>query len=249
VITTKRAPAKHRPKGLSVLYEDQEVIVIDKPVGLLTMGTERDKSHTAQAILNDYVRKGNARSRNRVYIVHRLDRDTSGILIFAKSEQAKRYLQADWTNTEKRYLAIVYGRLTPTEGTISSYLVENSALTVYSTSDASKGKLSHTAYRTLKEAKGFSLLEIDLLTGRKHQIRVHLSEKGHPVVGDKKYGKKGDRIQSLALHAHSIAFTHPVTGERLSFETEVPEYFTRLIGNIKPVSPAAKELLDPESGI
>lgn len=246
MINTKSVPAKHRPKGLTVLYEDQEIIVIDKPVGLLTMGTERDKSRTAQAILNDYVRKGNARSRNQVFIVHRLDRDTSGILIFAKSEQAKRYLQADWTNTEKRYLTIVYGRLTPTEGTISSYLVENSALTVYSTSDVSKGKLSHTAYRTLKEARGFSLLEIDLLTGRKHQIRVHLSDKGHPVVGDKKYGKEGDGSRWLALHAYSIAFTHPATGKRLYFETEVPEFFARLIGNFKPVSPAANERIDKE---
>jgi tRNA pseudouridine32 synthase/23S rRNA pseudouridine746 synthase/23S rRNA pseudouridine1911/1915/1917 synthase len=233
VINTKSAPAKYKPKGLSLLYEDQDVIVIDKPVGLLTMGTERDKSHTTQAILNDYVRKGNARSRNRVYIVHRLDRETSGVLVFAKSEQVKRYLQDTWTETEKRYLAVVYGRLTPPEGTISSYLVENSALTVYSTSDTSKGKLSHTAYRTLKEARGFSLLEIALLTGRKHQIRVHLSEKGHPVVGDKKYGKKGDGYQWLALHARSIAFTHPVTREQLFFETAVPEHFTRLIGNLR----------------
>jgi len=246
VLNNRRAHAKHKPKGLSVLYEDQEVIIIDKPVGLLTMGTERDKSRTAQAILNDYGRKGNAMSRNRVYIVHRLDRDTSGIVVFAKSEQAKRYLQADWTNTEKRYLTIVYGHLTPPQGTISSYLVENSALTVYSTSDASKGKLSHTAYRTLKEARGFSLLEIDLLTGRKHQIRVHLSEKGHPVVGDKKYGKKGDGCQWLALHAKSIAFTHPGTGKRLSFETEVPEFFARLIGNFRPVSSTANERIDKE---
>ena len=235
MINKTNAPAKYRPKGLTLLYEDRDVIVIDKPAGLLTMGTERDKSHTAQSKLNDYVRKGNARSRERVYIVHRLDRETSGILIFAKTEQAKRYLQDNWTTTEKRYLAIVHGRLTPTEGTISSYLVENSAFTVYSTSDASKGKLSRTAYRTLKEARGFSLLEIDLLTGRKHQIRVHLSEKGHPVVGDNKYGKKGDGYQWLALHAHSIAFTHPVTGKRFSFETEVPEHFIRLIGNFREV--------------
>ena len=244
MINKKSAPAKHRPKGLTVLYEDQDVIVIDKPVGLLTMGTERDKSRTAQSILNDYVRKGNARSRERVFIVHRLDRETSGVLIFAKSEQAKRYLQDTWTETEKRYLAIVYGRLTPPEGMISSYLVENSAFTVYSTSDASKGKLSHTAYRTLKEAKGFSLLEIDLLTGRKHQIRVHLSEKGHPVVGDKKYGKKGDGYPWLALHAQSIAFTHPVAAQRLSFETAVPEHFIRLIGNFRPGSPASNKRPD-----
>lgn len=248
MINKKSAPSKQQPKELSVLYEDQAVIVIDKPVGLLTMGTERNKSRTAQSILNDYVRKGNARSRNRVYIVHRLDRETSGVIIFAKSEQAKRYLQDNWTTTEKKYLTIVYGRLTPTEGIISGYLAENSAYTVYSTSDASKGKLSHTKYRTLKEAKGFSLLEIDLLTGRKHQIRVHVSEKGHPVVGDKKYGKKGDGYQWLALHAQSITFTHPVTGERLSFETAVPEYFTRLIGNFRPVSPASHERTDKGPG-
>jgi len=238
---SKSAPSKYRPKGLTLVYEDQDVIVIDKPVGLLTMGTERDRSHTAQAILNDYVRKGNVRSRNRVYVVHRLDRETSGILLFAKSEQAKRDLQADWGNTEKRYLAIVHGRVTPPDGTISSYLVENSALTVYSTSDASKGKLSHTAYRTVKEARGFSLLEIGLLTGRKHQIRVHVSEKGHPVVGDKKYGKRDDDHRWLALHAQSIAFTHPVTGERLFFGTAAPDHFTRLIGNFRQISPVAGE--------
>jgi tRNA pseudouridine32 synthase/23S rRNA pseudouridine746 synthase/23S rRNA pseudouridine1911/1915/1917 synthase len=241
MINKTNAPAKYRPKGLSVLYEDRDVIVIDKPAGLLTVGTEREKSRTAQSILNDYVRKGNARSRERVYIVHRLDRETSGILVFARTEQAKRYLQDSWTETKKSYLAIVHGRLTPLQGMISSYLVENSAFSVYSTSDASKGKLSHTAYRTLKEARGFSLLEIDLLTGRKHQIRVHVSEKGHPVVGDKKYGKQGDGCQWLALHAYSIAFTHPVTGKRLSFKTEIPEYFSRLLGNFKSVSPAAKE--------
>lgn len=246
MIAAKSAYAKHQPRGLCVLYEDRDVIVIEKPVGLLTIGTERDKSRTAHSILNDYVRKGNAKSRNRVYIVHRLDRDTSGILIFAKSEQAKQYLQDTWKETEKIYLTIVYGRLTPQEGTISSYLAENSAYTVYSTSDCSKGKLSHTAYATLKEARGLSLLEIKLLTGRKHQIRVHLSEKGHPVAGDKKYGKKGDGYKWLALHARSIAFTHPVTGKRLSFATEVPEYFVRLIGDCRLVSRATEDILDNE---
>ncbi|KAF0214920.1 MAG: hypothetical protein FD174_4271 [Geobacteraceae bacterium] len=230
MIAAKRAAVKHQPKGVAVLYEDQDVIVIDKPVGLLTMGTERDKSRTAHSILNDYIRKGNAKSRNRVYIVHRLDRDTSGILIFAKSEQAKQYLQDNWTETEKKYLTVVYGRLTPQEGIISSYLAGNGAYTVYSTPDPTRGKLSLTAYNTLKEAKGFSLLEINLLTGRKHQIRVHLSEKGHPIVGDKKYGKEGDSYKWLALHAQSITFTHPVTGKRLTIATQSPEYFVRLMG-------------------
>lgn len=230
--TNKRPPAKYQPKGLTVLHEDKDIIVVEKPCGLLTIGTERDKSRTAHTILNDYVRKGDPRSRNRIYIVHRLDRDTSGILIFAKSEATKNFLQEHWQETEKRYLTIVYGSLSPKTGTISSYLAENSAFTVYSTADPAAGKLSHTEYTTLKETKGFSLLEIHLLTGRKHQIRVHLSEKGHPVVGDRKYGKGNDPYGTMALHARSISFTHPVSGKRLSFETGIPDFFIRLVGKI-----------------
>ncbi|KAA0891668.1 RluA family pseudouridine synthase [Oryzomonas rubra] len=227
----KRPSGKYQPKGLPVLYEDSAIIVVEKPCGLLTMGTDRDKSRTAHTILNDYVRKGDPRSRNRVYIVHRLDRDTSGILIFAKSEAAKIFLQGHWEETDKRYLAIVHGTLTPKSGTITSYLAENSALNVYSTPDPALGKLAHTEYTVLKEAKGLSLLEIHLLTGRKHQIRVHLSEQGHPVAGDRKYGKN-DGYATLALHARSISFTHPVNGRRLFFETAIPEFFTRLMGRI-----------------
>jgi RluA family pseudouridine synthase len=232
MLPSKKTPAKHQPKGLTLLHEDDAVIVVEKPSGLLTMGTDRDKSRTVHAILNDYVRKGNPRSRNRVYIVHRLDRDTSGILVLAKSEAAKIFLQGHWQETEKHYLTIVSGSPSPKAGTISSYLTENSALTVYSTTDTTLGKLSHTEYTVLKEAKGFSLLDVHLLTGRKHQIRVHLSEKGHPVVGDKKYGKGNDSFGTLALHARSLAFTHPVSGQRLSFETGVPDFFTRLMGKI-----------------
>lgn len=231
--TTKRPPAKYQPKGLPVLHEDKDIIVVDKPCGLLTMGTDRDKSRTAHTILNDYVRKGDPRSRNRVYIVHRLDRETSGILIFAKSEAAKIYLQEHWQETDKHYLTVVHGSLAAKTGTISSYLAENSAFTVYSTPDPTAGKLSHTEYQVLKEAKGFSLLEIHLLTGRKHQIRVHLSEKGHPVVGDKKYGKGNDAYNIMALHARSLSFTHPVNGRRMTFETGIPEFFTRLVGKVE----------------
>ena len=229
-MTTGRKGGKNQPRGLDLLYEDPDVIVIAKPSGLPTIGTDRDKSRTVHAILNDYVRRGNPKSRHRVYVVHRLDRDTSGILIFARSEPAKHYLQGNWGETEKKYLAVVHGRMVPPEGTISSYLAENSALRVFSTPDPAKGKLAQTAYSTLKEAKGFSLLAVTLLTGRKHQIRVHLAEKGHPIVGDSKYGMAGDGHQWLALHAQSLTFTHPTTGERLSFSTPVPDYFTRLLG-------------------
>jgi tRNA pseudouridine32 synthase/23S rRNA pseudouridine746 synthase len=224
---------KYQPKGITILHEDKDVIVVEKPSGLLTMGTERDKSRTVHTILNDYVRKGDPRSKNRIYIVHRLDRETSGILIFAKGEASKIFLQEDWQNTDKHYLAIVYGSLTPKEATISSYLAENRALKVYSTPDPAAGKLSQTEYIVLKEAKGLSLLDIHLLTGRKHQIRVHLSERGHPLVGDKKYGKEKDAYGTLALHARSISFTHPVSRKRLTFETGVPDFFTRLLGIIE----------------
>jgi tRNA pseudouridine32 synthase/23S rRNA pseudouridine746 synthase/23S rRNA pseudouridine1911/1915/1917 synthase len=159
-------------------------------------------------------------------------------LILAKSEEAKIFLQGHWQETDKRYLAVVYGLLTPKSGTISSYLTENSAFTVYSTPDQTLGKLSHTEYTVLKETKGFSVLELRLLTGRKHQIRVHLSERGHPIVGDRKYGKGNDAYGTLALHARALSFTHPVSGKRLTFETGIPDFITRLAG--KTEIPASK---------
>jgi RluA family pseudouridine synthase len=204
------------PKDLIILHEDQDILVVVKPPGLLTIGTDREKSRTAYSMLTDYVRKGYSRSTKRIFIVHRLDRDTSGILIFAKGIQAKLRLQGRWEETEKKYLAVVHGRCEKKEGTITTYLAENKAHTVYSTSDHAKGKLSHTAYRVLKENKEFSLLEVNLLTGRKHQIRVHLADIGHPVVGDDKYGKYKGAYRRLALHARSISFTHPVSGKRLA---------------------------------
>jgi RluA family pseudouridine synthase len=221
---------KHQPKGVALLYEDLDILVVDKPGGLLTMGTERDKSRTVHTILNDYVRKGNPKSRQRAYIVHRLDRDTSGILLFAKSEQAKLFLQSDWDNTCKTYLAVVAGRLIPPCGILSSYLAENAAFNVYSTPDPARGKLAQTAYTLVKEHKGFSLVQIELLTGRKHQIRVQFADKGHPLVGDRKYGRGQAASADLALHALSITFTHPVSGVRLCFATRIPQLFSRLVG-------------------
>ena len=176
-------------KGLAILYEDKDILVVDKPAGLLTVATEREKSRTAHSILTDYIRIGCGRSRKRLFVVHRLDRDTSGTLIFAKSEEAKLRLQDQWKQTEKKYLAIVHGKCEKSSGTITTYLAEDKAYKVYSTSDSTKGKLSQTAYKVLRMIKGYSLLEVTLLTGRKNQIRVHLAGIGHPIVGDMKYGK------------------------------------------------------------
>lgn len=228
----RQPPKKHQPKGLPIVYEDKDILVVDKPAGLLTIGTERDKSRTAHYLLNDYVRKGDPKSRNRVYVVHRLDQDTSGILLFAKSEAAKTFLQENWEATEKHYLAIVHGRLTVKEGILTSYLAENSAQRVYSTPDAGKGKLSRTAYKVVRETQGFSLLEIHLLTGRKHQIRVQLADLGHPVAGDKKYCGGELATRRLALHARSIAFTHPHHGRPMSFDTGIPEEFVRMLARL-----------------
>ena len=223
---------KRQPKGLTILHEDKDILVVEKPAGLLTIGTERNKSRTVHYLLNDYVRKGNPKSRNRVYVVHRLDQDTSGILLFAKSEPAKKFLQEHWEQTDKYYLAIVQGQLTPEEGTISTYLAENSAHKVYSTADTTKGKLSRTAYKVVKKTKALSLVEIHLLTGRKHQIRVHFAEKGHPVVGDSKYGRGKIGSKRLALHARSIIFTHPFSGKQMTFDTGIPGDFVRLLGKL-----------------
>ncbi|TAK06725.1 RluA family pseudouridine synthase [bacterium] len=228
--------AKLLPKGLVILHEDRDILVVDKPPGLLTMGTDTDKTRTAYFILTDYVRKGYSKSRSRIFIVHRLDRETSGILVFAKNMEAKLCLQDQWKETEKKYLAVVHGQCDRKSETITTYLAENKAHFVYSTSDTRKGKLSHTAYKVLKQTTDFALLEVDLLTGRKHQIRVHLAAIGHPVVGDQKYGKGNKARKRLALHARSISFRHPFSGKQLTFETKVPVYFNQLVGNLDHVN-------------
>lgn len=230
-----RPTANHRflPHGLAILYEDRDVLVVDKPAGLLTMGTDSDKTRTAYFFLTDYVRRGYSKSRKRIFIVHRLDRETSGIVIFAKNVEAKIRLQDHWKDTEKKYLAVVHGQCAKTSGTITTYLAENKAHIVYSTPDRTKGRLSSTGYKVLKQTRDFALLELDLLTGRKHQIRVHLAGIGHPIVGDQKYGKRDRHHTRLALHARSISFKHPFTGQQLTFESQVPVYFNQLVGKVE----------------
>lgn len=224
----KKPSKKHKPYGLTVLYEDRDIIVVNKINGLLTVSTDKEKSKTAFSLLNDYVRKGNSRSKNRVYIVHRLDRDTSGVLVFAKTEIAKQYLQDNWKHFNKIYYAVVHGRLEEKQGIVQSYLMENKAHKVYSTKDEAKGKLSKTGFKVIKANKNLSLLEIELYTGRKNQIRVHLSEKGHPVIGDKAYGP-GDNAKQLALHAAKLTITHPYSKKEMFFETAFPVYFKTLL--------------------
>lgn len=221
----KPVPYRHRPRGLTILYEDQDIIVVDKSAGLLTVKAMYEKEKTAHHILTTYIRKGSLKSRKELFVVHRLDRDTSGVLIFAKSFEAKENLKLQWKNVKKKYVAVVHGILAEKSGTITSYLAENEDYEVSSVTDPRKGELAKTRYRVIQEAKKFSLLEIELLTGKKNQIRVHFAEKGHPLVGDDKYGKKDEPKSRLALHAHYLTFRHPRTGKELTFEAEVPGFF------------------------
>src|SRR3990170_5203717 len=156
VMSARRAARRNLQRGLALLYEDRDILVVDKPAGLLTVGTDSEKTRTAYFFLTDYVRKGYSKSRNRIFIVHRLDRETSGIVVFAKNTEAKFRLQERWKDTEKKYLAVVYGQCARTSGTITTYLAENKAHIVYSTPDKAKGKLSSTSYRVLKQTKGFA---------------------------------------------------------------------------------------------
>ncbi|OQY40298.1 MAG: RNA pseudouridine synthase [Candidatus Cloacimonetes bacterium 4572_65] len=225
----KSSAKKHQPRGLTILYEDQDIIVIDKESGLLTMSTVKATNTTAYYRLTSYVKKGNMKSRNRIFIVHRLDKDTSGLLVFAKTEEAKQYLQDEWKSFKKKYYAVVCGMIPEQEGIIISYLTENSAHKVYSVNDASKGKFAKTGFKVLKQTQKFSLLEIALYTGRKNQIRVHLEEKGFPVAGDKIYGSGDVRVKRLTLHAASLTIKHPYTKKEMTFESEVPAYFSSLV--------------------
>jgi tRNA pseudouridine32 synthase/23S rRNA pseudouridine746 synthase/23S rRNA pseudouridine1911/1915/1917 synthase len=234
------------PKGLRILYEDRDLLVIHKPGGLLSVaagkpGSRYTQQKTAYGFLTDYVKKGVAKSKNRIFIVHRLDKDTSGVMIFAKNPGAKNTLQANWDRNTKRYLAIVHGAMKDKAGALSSYLVENKELRVYATTDRTKGRLAKTRYKVIQVAPQCSLLEIELLTGRKNQIRVQLADVGHPVVGDKKYGTKprpGEAKNKalvdgkhLALHAHTLTCTHPYTKERVTFTSPPPAFFDRLCGS------------------
>jgi tRNA pseudouridine32 synthase/23S rRNA pseudouridine746 synthase/23S rRNA pseudouridine1911/1915/1917 synthase len=232
-MSANRQPSRrHRPRGLEILYEDHDLFVVDKAPGVLTTGTRRGEPFTAENVLNDYVRKGCERSRKHVWLVHRLDRETSGVLLFAKTEEAQQRLKDNWKATEKLYLAAVCGRLAEKRGLFSSYLAEGEDLFVFSVDDPSQGKLAQTAYAVIKETPALSFVKIRLLTGRKNQIRVHFAEAGHPVAGDPKYGR-GDRFRErLCLHAKSIAFDHPHSGERLFFDTPVPAVFARLAGGL-----------------
>jgi len=226
-VTKERHTEDKKPKWFTIIYEDNDLIVIDKQIGLLSMATEKDK-RTAYSMLSEYVKEKNP--RNRIFIVHRLDRETSGLMMFAKHENIQHKLRDNWDEaiTERTYIALVEGRMEKKEDTIVSYLSEDKSYKVHSSPDPEAGKKAITHYTTLKSNRYYSLLKVNLETGRKNQIRVHMQEIGHPVAGDKKYGAVTDPLKRLGLHARQLAFIHPVTGENMNFETEIPKMFLQI---------------------
>lgn len=219
-------------QGLAVVHEDQDIIVVNKPAGLLTVATDKEKRRTAYAILSSYVKAQDP--GNKIFIVHRLDRETSGLLLFARNERIKHLIQQSWEKTisKRTYVAVVEGEIPRDEGTVTSWLTESKALKVYSSQNPQHGQKAVTHYRKLRSNTTYTLVQLNLDTGRKHQIRVHMQDLGHPVVGDTKYGSSGEKpINRLALHAQVLAFTHPGTKELCSFETPVPPVFMKLLAS------------------
>lgn len=216
-------------RRLKLVYEDDDIIVVNKGYGLLSMGTDKIKEGTAYSILREYVKWSDP--RNKLFIVHRLDRDTSGLMMFAKNEEAKNTMQHNWNNMvlNRKYLAVVEGTPDQAEGVIKSYLAENAEHEVYSTPDPKLGQLAVTRYKTLASKNGYTMLEVELDTGRKNQIRVHMKEMGHPIAGDRRYGAKSSPIHRLALHAQTLRFAHPVTRKEMNFETPVPAGFIKMV--------------------
>ena len=228
-----RSAADKKGHELKIIHEDQDLIVIDKPFGLLTVATDKEKRKTAYAMLSAHVKMQDP--ENKIFIVHRLDRETSGLLLFAKSEKIKKQIQETWETTiaERTYIAVVEGQVEPPEGTVTSWLTESKALIVYSSQNPQHGKKAITHYKKLRDNSQFSLLQLNLETGRKHQIRVHMQEIKHPIIGDDKYGASQNPIRRMGLHAQVLAFTHPQTGKLCRFETAIPGKFLKLFNTGK----------------
>lgn len=212
-------------KKLNILYEDKYILIINKPAKILSVSTNNEKEKTIFHKVYEYIKKKN--KNNKVFIVHRLDYDTSGILVFAKDENVKYMLQNNWNSVIRSYVAVVEGNVEKQRGTIKSYLKETSTLLTYST-NKKDGKLAITDYNKVLSNNLYTLLEINIKTGRKNQIRVHMKDLGHPIIGDKKYNSNVNPINRLALHANYIKFTHPITKNNIEIDIDIPDSFINL---------------------
>ena len=215
------------PPGLAILHEDDDVIVVLKANGLLTVATERERETTTQAYLNQYLKQ---KGEDRIHVVHRLDRETSGVLVFAKNFETREALKDQFAahTVDRVYVALIEGAMNPPQGTIRSNLLERRDLRMQSVDSHPDAKPAVTHYRTVETKRGYSMLEITLETGRKNQIRTHLSEAGHPILGDRMYGSEVNPIGRLGLHAKLLGFDHPATGKQVVFTAPIPAAFKKL---------------------
>lgn len=221
---------------IELLHEDEGLLVVEKPSGLLTVATDNDKTDTLFFRVMEYLRERDGRRAIRPHVVHRLDQETSGLVLLAKSREVQQRLQEHWTSVQKTYWAVVEG-VPPAEGTITNWLTESKSLHVHGSPNATpEGRKATTHYRRLATRGGPSLLEVRLETGRKHQIRVHMADLGHPVAGDERYGAKTDPCKRLALHAGRLRLAHPLTREPLGFYSPLPAKLARLFPDWKPNS-------------
>lgn len=219
-----RKSEQKKLNGLTIIYEDKDLIVVDKESGLLSVSTGKDQlKETAYNIVNNYIKSKNAKLK--AYVLYRLDRETSGLILFAKSEEVQEDLQHNWLKHPpvRVFQAIVEGKLLPSEGTITSWLTENKNFVMFSSPTDNGGLKSVTHYKTIRANNKYSLLQLKLETARKNQLRVQLQSLGHPIIGDKKYGSKVSPIRRIALHASELSFIHPVTKEKLEFISPLPK--------------------------
>ena len=228
-VTILSVPAPSRGTlPFPILYEDEHLIVVNKPAKLLSVGNEKEKVRTAYHMVTDYVKCQHM--DNRIFVLHRLDRDTSGVLMFARDEATKRLLQDNWSEmvTRRGYIALVEGRPKVERDTIRTFLVETKTHLIFSGDPGPGAKEAITNYEVVKTGGGYSLLDISIDTGRKNQIRVHMAEMGCPVAGDKQYGAKSNPLGRLCLHAGELAFRHPATGAQMRFVAKAPKEFYRM---------------------
>jgi 23S rRNA pseudouridine1911/1915/1917 synthase len=225
---TKSGHKTLRSSMIDIVYEDKYLLVINKHEGLLSIATERQRVRTAYNILSDYLKASNKNAH--IFIVHRLDRETSGLMVFAKDESTKKHMQDDWHNivTDRKYVAVLSGEIEKDRGMIVSWLKDNKCYVTYSSPQDNGGDKAVTHYNVIKRRNNYSLVELDLETGRKNQIRVHMQDLQHPVVGDEKYGNGDNPLNRLALHAFKLCFYHPITHQLMEFETPYPPKFRKL---------------------
>ena len=224
---TKQNNNIFKSRYVKIVYEDQYLVVIEKNIGILSMAAGHSTLNV-KTVLDDYFKR--SRQKCTAHIVHRLDRDTSGLMIYAKNKQTEMLLEQDWHNIvfDRRYVAVVSGEMEQDEGTIANWLKDNSAYITYSSPVDNGGKYAVTHFHVLKRSADYSLVEYKLETGRKNQIRVHTADMGHPVCGDVKYGNGDNPIGRLCLHAYVLSFYHPITHEPMDFETPIPPHFRHI---------------------